>query len=101
MYTTHRKKFWGISKLTRFSAPSVVGAPAPHAAAPYRASGFVRWHETDMPTAMRDVRSRGQSRKHILAMSLSGFDPNRTLDRLDLLRKLPTLVSRILGRDWQ
>jgi hypothetical protein len=25
-------------------APSVVGAPAPHAAAPYRASGFVRGH---------------------------------------------------------
>jgi hypothetical protein len=28
-----------------------------------------------MPTAMRDVRSRGQSGKHILAVSLSGFDP--------------------------
>jgi hypothetical protein len=51
---------------------------APPAAALYRASGFVHWHETDMPTAMRDVRSRGQSRKHILAVSLSGFDPTRT-----------------------
>jgi hypothetical protein len=29
-----------------------------------------------MPTAMRDVRSRGQSGKHILAVSLSGFDPS-------------------------
>jgi hypothetical protein len=38
-------------------------------------SDFVLWHETDMPTAMRDVRSRGQSGKHILAVSLSGFDP--------------------------
>src|SRR6266581_3626394 len=35
--------------------------------------------ETDMPTAMRAVRSRGQSRKHILAVSLSGFDPEPTL----------------------
>jgi hypothetical protein len=42
-------------------------------------SDFVRWHETDMPTAMRDVRSRGQSGKHILAVSLSGFDPLRTI----------------------
>src|SRR5258705_6800677 len=30
---------------------------------------------------MRDVRSRGQSGKHILAVSLSGFDPSRTLGR--------------------
>jgi len=36
---------------------------------------FRVWHETDMPTAMRDVRSRGQSGKNILAVSLSGFDP--------------------------
>src|SRR5882757_4312457 len=28
-----------------------------HAAAPYRASGFVLWHKADMPTALRDVRS--------------------------------------------
>jgi hypothetical protein len=41
--------------------------------------GDVRcWHETDMPTAMRDVRSRGQSGKHILAVSFSGFDPTET-----------------------
>jgi hypothetical protein len=36
------------------------------------------WHETDMPTAMRDVRSRGQSGKNILAVSLSDFDPQRS-----------------------
>jgi hypothetical protein len=35
------------------------------------------WHEADMPTASRDVRFRGQSGKHLLAMSFSGFDPNR------------------------
>jgi len=37
------------------------------------------WHETDMPTALRDVRSQGQSGKHILALSFSGFDPEETL----------------------
>jgi hypothetical protein len=31
-----------------------------------------------MPTALRDVRSQGQSGKHILALSFSGFDPTRT-----------------------
>src|SRR6267378_2032811 len=36
------------------------------------------WHETDMPTALRDVRSQGQTGKHILALSFSGFDPTRT-----------------------
>jgi tetratricopeptide (TPR) repeat protein len=33
-----------------------------------------------MPTAMRDVRSQGQSGKHILAVSLSGFDPTETFE---------------------
>jgi len=28
-----------------------------------------------MPTALRDVRSQGQSGKHLLALSFSGFDP--------------------------
>src|ERR1700692_2564883 len=32
-----------------------------------------------MPTALRDVRSQGQSGKHILALSFSGFDPQRTI----------------------
>jgi hypothetical protein len=35
------------------------------------------WHETDMLTAVRDVRSQGQSGKHILAVSFSGFDPEQ------------------------
>jgi hypothetical protein len=35
------------------------------------------WHETDMPTALRDVRSQGQSGKHMLALSFSAFDPSR------------------------
>ncbi len=30
-------------------------------------------HETDMPAALRDVRSQGQSGKHLLALSFSGF----------------------------
>jgi len=29
-----------------------------------------------MPTALRDVRSQGQSGKHLLALSFSGFDRN-------------------------
>ena len=35
-------------------------------------------HEPDMPTALRDVRSRGQSGKHLLVLSFSGFDPKET-----------------------
>jgi hypothetical protein len=31
-----------------------------------------------MPTALRDVRSQGQSVKHLLALSFSGFDPTET-----------------------
>jgi hypothetical protein len=31
----------------------------------------------DMPTVLRDVRSQGQSGKHLLALSFSGFDPGR------------------------
>jgi hypothetical protein len=30
-----------------------------------------------MPTALRDVRSQGQSGKNMLALSFSGFDPER------------------------
>ncbi len=35
------------------------------------------WHEADMPTVFRDVRFQGQSGKHLLALSFSGFDPFR------------------------
>jgi len=42
------------------------------------------WHETDMPTTLRDVRFQGQSGKHLLALSFSGFDPQRTSDGLAL-----------------
>jgi hypothetical protein len=31
-----------------------------------------------MPTALRNVRYQGQSGKHVLASSFSGFDPLRT-----------------------
>jgi hypothetical protein len=43
-------------------------------------SDVAYWHETDMPTALRDVRSQGQSGKHSLALSFSGFDPKATSD---------------------
>jgi hypothetical protein len=32
-----------------------------------------------MPTALRNVRSREQSGKHMLALSFSGFDPDIAL----------------------
>jgi hypothetical protein len=38
-----------------------------------------------MPTALRNVRSQGQSGKHMLAGSFSGFDPKRTLHALNAL----------------
>jgi hypothetical protein len=41
-------------------------------------AGVGTWHETYMPTLLRDVRSRGQSGKHLLALSFSAFDPKRT-----------------------
>jgi hypothetical protein len=36
-------------------------------------SHFRSWHETDVPTTLRDV-FQGQSGKHLLALSFSGFD---------------------------
>ena len=36
-------------------------------------------NKTDMPTLLRNVRSRGQSGKHLLAASISPFDPKATL----------------------
>jgi len=44
-------------------------------------SPIVRWHETDMATAFRNVRSQGQSGKHLLALSFSDCDPTETLVR--------------------
>ena len=41
---------------------------------------FRKWHETDTPPTLRDVRFRGQSGKHLLALSFSGFDPTQTWD---------------------
>ena len=48
--------------IRRSIAPSVVGTPAPHAAAPYRASGFVHWHVSDMPMDTGNVRLLGKTR---------------------------------------
>jgi hypothetical protein len=43
-----------------------------------RSANAFGWHETDMPTLLRDVRSQGQSRKHIVALRSSRFDPKAT-----------------------
>jgi hypothetical protein len=40
-------------------------------------------HETDMPTALRNVRYWVNSGKHMLALSFSGFDPTATLAALN------------------
>jgi len=44
-------------------------------------------YETDMLTALRNVRYRSNSGKHLLALSFSGFDPKATLP--DAWRKEP------------
>jgi hypothetical protein len=36
------------------------------------------WHFSDMPTALGNVRHQGHSKRHLLALSFSGFDPERT-----------------------
>ena len=36
------------------------------------------WHKCEVPTASRNVWCWGQSRKHLLARSISHFDPSRT-----------------------
>jgi hypothetical protein len=38
------------------------------------------WHEADMLTVFRDVRVQGQSGKHLLALSFSGFGPTADMD---------------------
>jgi hypothetical protein len=38
------------------------------------------WHRTDMPTLLSDVRCWVNSGKHLLAASISPFDPYATLD---------------------
>src|SRR6478736_6557410 len=38
---------------------------------------FRYWHVSDMAILLRDVRSRGQSGKHVLALSFSGLDLGR------------------------
>src|SRR5260370_17057507 len=37
-------------------------------------NNFRFWHETDMPTPLRNVRSQEQSGNHMLALSFSDFD---------------------------
>jgi hypothetical protein len=66
-------------QVRRSTVSSIIGTPMPPAAAPYRASGLVLWHRTDMPTLLSDVRCWGQSGKHLLLASISPFDPLRTL----------------------
>src|ERR1700687_2369334 len=43
--------------------------------------------QTDMPRAQRNVCFRGQSGKHMLALSFSGFDPH---SRISVARRSPS-----------
>ena len=45
----------------------------PPAVAPYRASGLVHWHFSDMTAASSHVRFQGQTGKYLLAVSISPF----------------------------
>ncbi len=64
------------------------------------------WHETDMLTALRNVRYQSNSGKHVLALSFSGFDPSG--HRLGRLVIAPITTIKILtvapelrsGRAW-
>ena len=47
-----------------------------------RTDNVCSWHETGMPTAVRDVRSQGQSAEHMLGLSSSQFDPLPTCEAI-------------------
>jgi hypothetical protein len=87
------------SNIRRSIAPSVVGTTAPHAAAPYRASGFVQWHETDMPKWSLHVRYRGMNG---LAQTLPKVRWTHTAVRCEQLggfcRAEDGLEQKIMGR---
>jgi len=42
------------------------------------------WHETDMPKYLGDVRYWESSGKHLLAVSISAFDPTETSSPINL-----------------
>ena len=66
--------------LTRYPIGRIVRCCA------YRASGLVLWHKTDKPTPLLNVRYRVNRGKHLLAASISGFDPERTSGPINLRR---------------
>jgi hypothetical protein len=53
------------------------------------------WHRTDMPTLLSDVRCWVNSGKHLLAASISHFDPSRALALAWRLRT--DMLCRALG----
>ena len=57
---------------------------------PYSANSGRLWHNPDMPTPLLSVRYRVRSGKHLLAASISAFDPQRTSNQ----------TSRILLPNW-
>jgi len=47
-----------------------------------QSSDFRWWHETDMLKYLGDVRYWVNSGKHVLSLSFSGFDPDRTFSAI-------------------
>ena len=63
---------------------------------------FRLWHETDMPTALRDVRSQEQSGKQLLAVSfpvLTHSGRLRSHATFAFLRRPASPSPRVTGRD--
>jgi hypothetical protein len=48
-------------------------------------AGFRLWHETDIPTALRDVRSQGKAENISSQRVFRLLDPERTLGLSSLL----------------
>jgi hypothetical protein len=62
------------------AAPSLIG-PASETLHKLRLGGEGRsWRNPDMPTPLLNVRYRARSGKHLLAASISAFDPEPTFD---------------------
>ena len=75
-------------------------------------SDSVRWHETDLPTLLSDVRCWVNSGNHLLAASISPFDPEqdgagksidqfRGNDAAKISAGIAVAVAKIGERGWQ
>ena len=62
--------------------------------------GGRNWHKCEVPTASRNVWCWGKSGKHLLARSISHFDPTATLAPSKIFRRIgPPEVFQISSLD--